>query len=323
MRTITLIMARQITSLALSLAALTGTVQSVPLVSERQDTCDCYKATDASTDFFAHRKFFDFRDRSGAAVPDPIVGRDADAAAGVTNSYFSSAEWTDTWGMQNWATSGGPVYRVNSFNNIYLAPDTDDSPASNTHLVMRTLRQDDYQSTAEFESVSGQYQYLSMRMLARTRGDSGACTSMFTYLGSDPVQEADLEIRTLTGTSQIQYTNQPSLDAAGNVVDAATRVVDAATPWTQWQEHRHDWTPAASAWYVDGAETARISFQVPTGPLTVLFNAWSDGGEWSGVMAAGGEAEMQIQWIDLTYNNTAEPAASACSNVCSVDSLIG
>ncbi|KAI1346982.1 concanavalin A-like lectin/glucanase domain-containing protein [Xylaria sp. FL0043] len=298
-------------STALSLAAMT---QGRPLTSADAD-CNCYKATADSSAYFVNRKFFDFRNIANPVTTAPIVGREPDAAAGRTHEYFSSAEWTDTWTLQNWETTGEGVYRVNSLNNVLIAAAEDDETGNTSHLTLRTQRQSDYQSTAEIESLATDYQYLTVRMLARTRGNPGAVTALFTY--AEPggsVQEADIEIRTMTDTSVVQYTNQP-----GSNPDATT-VVDLATPWTQWQEHRYDWTPGSSDWYVDGQKVASIQVQAPTSPLSVLMNVWSDGGSWSGVMAVGDSAEMQVQWLDLTYNSTSQ--AGACSNVCVIDDLI-
>ncbi|KAH9886548.1 hypothetical protein F4778DRAFT_786651 [Xylariomycetidae sp. FL2044] len=53
-----------------------------------------------------------------------------------------------------------------------------------------------------------------------------------------------------------------------------------------------------SRYPVRGAPVARIEFQAPRDPASLVFNCWSDGGAWSGVMAPGGVAEMQIQWIE-------------------------
>ncbi|KAI0105233.1 concanavalin A-like lectin/glucanase domain-containing protein [Nemania sp. FL0031] len=279
--------------------------------------CNCYKATANSSAFFSNRKFFDFRNIQNPMTPAPINDRAADAAAVVTHPYFSTAEWTTTWGLQNWGSAGEGVNRVNSFNNIFIAPAADDEAGATSHLTLRTHRQADYQSTAEVESRAVDYQYLTMRMKARTRGASGAVTALFTY--GEPggnVQEADIEIRTSTGHNVIQYTNQP-----GSQPDA-TRAVNVATPWTEWQELRYDWTPGSSDWYVDGAKVASIQTQTPTSPLSILMNVWSDGGVWSGVMDVGASAEMQVQWLDVTYNSTSQTAASACSNVCVVDDLV-
>lgn len=150
--------------------------------------CDCYKATANSSAYFANRKFFDSGSVKNPATPAPIVGRGADAAAGYTHPYFSTSEWTDTWALQNWAAPGQGVNRVNSPNNIFIArsDDGDDdgdgvNGAPTTHLTLRTQRQADYQSTAEIESRTADYQFLTVRMLARTRGAPGAVAALFTY----------------------------------------------------------------------------------------------------------------------------------------------
>ncbi|KAI1204044.1 hypothetical protein F5X97DRAFT_282906 [Nemania serpens] len=75
----------------------------------------------------------------------------------------------------------------------------------------------------------------------------------------------------------------------------STRTSRAPTPRPRrgtWPEHRYDWTPGSSEWYVDGVRVAAISFQTPASPLSVLFNVWSDGGVWSGEMEVGRDAEM-------------------------------
>ncbi|KAI1301054.1 concanavalin A-like lectin/glucanase domain-containing protein [Xylaria venustula] len=304
---------RTLLSAALSLAAVT---QGRPLSAADAD-CDCYKATADSSAYFVNRKFFDFRNIANPVTPAPITDQSADAAAGVTHEYFSSSEWTDTWSIQSWGTAGEGVARANSLNNVIIAAaDGDGTETGSSHLTLRTQRQDSYQSTSEVESIATDYDYLTVRMLARTKGASGAVTALFTYAApGGSVQEADIEIRTLTDNNVVQYTNQPGSNTA------ATTVVDLASPWTDWQEHRYDWTPGSSDWYVDGTKVASIQVQTPTDPLSVLMNVWSDGGEWSGVMAVGDSAEMQVQWLDLTYNSTSQAAAS-CSNVCAIDDLI-
>jgi beta-glucanase (GH16 family) len=326
---------------ALSLAAFTGISQgwplanaaAVPPVAARSENCDCYKATADSTAYFRNRKFFDFRNIANPRTPSAIAGgqdpdADTDAAAGPTHPYFSTAAWSETWGIQNWETVGEGVRRVNSANNIYIAAsDAQAEDGAATHLTMRTQRFASYQSTAEVESRDADYQYLSVRMRARTRGASGAVTALFTYKGSDDpnlVQEADIEIRTLTNATVVQYTNQPGT-VDGEDVDAATRVVSLPGPWTEWQEHRYDWTPGSSDWFVDGQKVASIQFQAPTSPLSVILNVWSDGGIWSGVMQVDKSAQMDIQWIDLAYNTGSSQTGTSkgsCANVCVIDDLI-
>jgi len=323
----------------------------LPEVSDAQ--CNCYFTNDSSSNYFTTHNFFDFRSLSQyAKVPAPIADPFDSSDADVVNDYFLAPGWANVWGIQRWNKSetvksgAAPVLMVNSPNNIYIEKNQDESPSSDTFLTMRTLRYEDYQSSAEFESVSKAYHYLSVRMYARTIGDPGAITAMFTYRDSgDPtkltsVQESDLEIRTMDPRDKVQYTNQPSYSLKGDDVPAATR--NATTPvqadWTQWSVHRMDWSPTATTWYIDGHDVASIAFQVPRDPSQIIFNAWSDGGVWAGNMTVGGSAYLQIQWIEVVYNSTGNEKTTdkrsddavwslphekrdggGCQNVCSID----
>ncbi|KAI1263276.1 concanavalin A-like lectin/glucanase domain-containing protein [Xylariaceae sp. FL1019] len=289
------------------LSTAAALAQSQPL--QKKQNCDCWKATDASTAVFSNRRFFDFRDIANPSTPALISDQSSDANAPNTNAYFDSAEWTDTWSIQSWATAGEGVARQNSKNNVFIASNDDGSSA--TYLSMRTARNEGYQTTAEVESVATNYQYATLRMKARTTGATGAVTSLFTYLGS-PLQEADIEIRTSEDTDIINYTNQP-----GSTEGATDRATIPAQ-WTDWLEYRYDWTPGSSKWYINDLPVAAIELQTPTNPLSVLMNVWSDGGEWSGVMAVGNQATMDVQWLDVTYN-TSSQAGATCSSVCSLD----
>ncbi|KAI1363683.1 glycoside hydrolase family 16 protein [Xylaria arbuscula] len=330
---------------------LLGRAACLEEVSDRQ--CNCYLTNDTSTSYFTTHDFFDFRALAQYAnVPDPIADPYDSSDADETSNYFLHKDWTDVWGIQRWNNSDSvdsgdvPVLLVNSPNNIYIEENTDENPSSETFLTMRTRRYKGYQSAAEFESISKAYHFLSVRMYARTLGAPGAVTAMFTYRddgdGSDltTVQESDLEIRTMDPKDKVQYTNQPSYTAAGYDVPQSTR--NATTPvqadWTQWSIHRMDWTPKDTTWYIDGRKVASIAFQVPRDPSQVIFNSWSDGGEWSGNMSVWGEAYLQIQWIDMVYNSTGDEKTTdkrdngatgflwnakrdeeGCQNVCSID----
>lgn len=137
---------------------------------------------------------------------------------------------------------------------------------------------------------------------------------MFTYLSADDpqdVQEADIEILTSGPRNVVQYTNQPSNDAEGNVIPQAT--VNASEPlgrdWSDWVVYHMDWMPSMTSWYVDGQSAANISFQVPRDASGLVLNMWSDGGSWTGNMSVFDQAYLQVQWIEVVYN-TSDPASS-------------
>ncbi|KAJ3577377.1 hypothetical protein NPX13_g3191 [Xylaria arbuscula] len=329
---------------AISVSVRLVSAQGYPLVTDSR--CNCYRTNTSTSHYFRNHKFFDFRSLSQyARVPAPIDTAQGNADAPVTSAYFQSPEWTNTWAIQSWNNSammGGDsdvtgsdatVLMVNSPNNIYIQHNDDQKPASNTYLVMRTMRHENLQSAAEIESGSYNYQYLSIRMLSRTRGAPGAVTAMFTFRNNDTlakVQESDLEIRTDDPVQYIQYTNQPSWNADGNIPQA-TRNVTLPTKqgWSDWQYHRMDWTPGSTSWLVDGKLLSTIQFQAPKDPSQVIFNTWSDGGTWSGNMTVNSSAEMHVQWIELVYNTTDTvpttpwpapvPIPQMCANICSID----
>jgi len=322
-------------SLLLVLSASVPLATAAPSLTD-DASCDCYRTNGSIVDFFSDHRFFDFRNlEKFQGVPKPIKDKEASAAAYATSDYFLTDEWNAFWATQSWNNSGGAredatVFMGNTPNNVYIEKNSDTKPSSKTFLTLRTTRLPTFQSAAEIESVSKDFQYLSMRMLARTMGASGACTAMFTYRGKgENVQEADIEVMTNGPKNKIQYTNQPTVNAAGDIIENAS--VNATLPggleWTDWAVHRLDWTPTQSTWYVDGVESAKLTFQVPRDPSQVILNSWSDGGNWTGKMAVNESAYMQIQWFEIVYNGTAAPANSkredddseGCDNVCSID----
>jgi hypothetical protein len=129
---------------------------------------------------------------------------------------------------------------------------------------------------------------------------------MFTYLVSSPVQEADIEILTAGPRNVVQYTNQPSNSASGDVLAAATvnGTIPGGLDWSSWNAYRLDWTPTKSEWFVNGVSAANISFQVPRDPAGLIVNMWSDGGPWTGNMSLHDAAYLQIQYIEVVYNTS-------------------
>ncbi|KAI1414674.1 glycoside hydrolase family 16 protein [Hypoxylon sp. FL1857] len=325
------------------------------------DQCNCYLTNGTNGQYFTTHKFFDFRDKIDYAGDPDIIDNAANTSeATATSDYFLSSEWTDSWATQNWNNSAAltsnktdaVTLMIHSPNNLYLERNQDQDADSNTFLTLRTARLKDFQSTCEFESAAHNYHYLSARMYARTIGAPGAVTAMFTYRDSSgegdrsAVEESDLEIRTVDPTDRIQYTNQPSSTEVGNNVQESTRNVTIPNKrdWTNWAVYRLDWSSNATTWYINGDQVASITYRTPHDPSMIIFNAWSNGGSWTGNMSVGAAAYLQIQWIELVYNSTGDPSSGeskekrgltelpgnpkslfgkrddgGCTNVCSID----
>ncbi|CAK7202657.1 hypothetical protein SEUCBS139899_005383 [Sporothrix eucalyptigena] len=313
-------------------------------VAVADSACNCFVTNGSDTAYFAHHVFYDFRSLSQyQGTPALIADAGGTSNAPITSGYFNLTSFTSFWQPQNWnanVSNGSPVLRLNSLNNIYIEKNTDAANTSATWLTLRTARQSTFQSTAEIATQNLTYQFLSMRMLARTIGSPGGCMGMFTYRApapgsSDQVQEVDLEVLTMYPRDHVQCTNQPSLDSEGSLIVAATQNVTLpdGLGWDDWAVYRLDWTPHQSIWYVNGQQIANISFQTPRDPTSIHINAWSNGSKWTGSMAPNTEAHLQIQWWEVLYNATATDAATpsvtaddgngghsgSCNAVCSID----
>lgn len=168
--------------------------------------------------------------------------------------------------------------------------------------------------------------YLSLRVLARVRGDSGAVAGFFTYFND--TQESDIEILTREQDNRVQYTNQPGLDNRDNEIEGASFNLTMASPltWSDWLVHRLDWTPGYSAWYLNGVQMASTKVHVPSVASAVILNMWSNGGSFSGRMKTGAEAWLDVQWIEMAYNTSTQTSASSegqQSVLCSVEKEVG
>ncbi|KAF4455607.1 hypothetical protein F53441_2131 [Fusarium austroafricanum] len=285
--------------------------------------CDCYVTKGDDPQYYTTHSFFDFRSLSQyAGVPPLIDTVQGNAEAPLTSDFFKwENEFAQTWGPQKWVNGNNDFPMQNTYNNLYIEENDDASPASDTWLTMRTARHDGFLTASEFESTE-KYQFVSMRMYARTKGSPGACTAMFTCLDCDKLaiaQEADIEVLTKDDPTIIHYTNQPSRTEDDKPIDGAhlAATLPDGLKWTDWAKHTLDWTPDVTIWKVNDKETWRNDFQVPRDPSQLNFNAWSNGDDgWTGTIPEGGAAYQQIQWIEVLHGRT---DAGSCSKVCSVD----
>lgn len=260
--------------------------------------------------------------RCATGVPEIIQDVNGNLNAKVTCSLFDwSDPFTEFWGPQHWNNGNEDFPMIMSYNNLYI--EHNPGGQSDTYMTMRTSRLPGFQSTAELQSMN-KVDHTSIRMLARSHGSPGACTSVFTYLGADhlkDVQESDIEMLTRETDRAIHYTNQPSYLEDGTTVDGASYNVTLPNglKWSAWITHRLDWTPGRTTFSINGIESHTQIFQAPRDPSLILLNTWSDGGVWTEKMASGGEAFQNVQWIEVLYNVL--PSGSKCNRKCSIASL--
>jgi hypothetical protein len=311
-----------------------------PISKDNSPNCDCFLVSGPDLSYFQYHRFWDFRniadDTNGDdyTVAPPLVTAEEDAKLKpVTSSFLNTTKWGLDWQIQTWrsnATTDSPVTSVNSAQNIFISRNTS-SPDKSTYLTLRASRLPDFMSISEFDSLQTNILHSSIRARMRvipnalsTKAapsasnvdigtdagstsdhpvDFGAVAGFFTFYSG--TQESDIEILTRDPIDRIRYSNQPDYNFhTGNTVPGAS--TDLAMPntfdWTNWLEHRIDWHPGLSRWYINDQLLLKKAKNVPSHPSGLIVNLWGDGGEWSGNMTVGGQVQFAIEWIEMVFN---------------------
>jgi beta-glucanase (GH16 family) len=181
--------------------------------------------------------------------------------------------------------------------------------------------------------------HATLRFRARIVGDAGAVAGLFTF--ADDSDEADVEVLTRLNTSTIYYSTQPSVDKRGNVVPQGSVAVGGLPGYGDWREHRIDWLPGVTRWFIDGALARTSAYSPPRRPSGLVMNMWGNGGAWSGNMSVGGAAELHVQWVEAAFNTSGPRAGvgmrgggpgvtrrdvvrrkqTGCKTVCAIDAV--
>ncbi|KAF2848543.1 glycoside hydrolase family 16 protein, partial [Plenodomus tracheiphilus IPT5] len=225
--------------------------------------------------------------------------------------------WAPSWNARTWlrpATNVAPlslsylpseVYITNNSAAGALQTRQDGTSEPATYLTLRTQRSDgSTQAAAELDYIDN-VTTISMRMLARVRGSPGAVAGFFTYYND--TSESDVEILTRDGNSQVRLSNQPTADPQTGVPipDASFNAsLPAGRSTTDWNVYRLDSLGDRTDWYLNGKLVASTKVNVPKGVNSMVsLNMWSNGGGFTGEMAVGLEAVLEIQWVELFYNS--------------------
>jgi hypothetical protein len=248
---------------------------------DNNDKCECYAIkTGNDVQYLRNYRFYDFRFFSTATqqffqAPPTVNTIDENAKP---QSVLSSPAFTKDWVIQTWgkgANTEFPISMYNSAQNVFVMETNQSDLASpsedaNTFLTLRTQRQRGFQTAGELESLQRNLLYASVRFHARVRGDAGACAGMFLY--RDKVTESDVEVLTKDGPNTYHYTNQPSLNKAGDDIPGASLQRDGLAPWTEWHTHRIDWMPGIVRSYLDDKLVAENRLNVPKKTMYIDVN---------------------------------------------------
>ncbi|KAL4905008.1 hypothetical protein BDW74DRAFT_153962 [Aspergillus multicolor] len=262
-------------------------------------------ATPAHSQYvYNYYMFHDFRNLDAPTTEPARINTDAEnSAATVQEGYLTDAAFTNDWGIQTWGSHVGPnaPYRKQYSNgNVYLQRDTS---SGLTHLILRATRSSNFVSSGEIDTKLTNILHASINVRFRVRGDAGACAGVFTYFNGE--NESDIEVLTQDPKTTIRYTNQPGLDENDNEIPGASVAATMlnGAQWDEWHTHRLDWTPDLSSWYLDGELAHTKTYGIPREPSTIILNMWGNGGPlWTGDMAVGAAAYLEIEYIEIYYN---------------------
>ena len=268
-------------------------------------TCDCYSVSTADGEslFTSH-------------VASSFTGNAGNNKAALSPAFTSFLK-PQSYTAPSSATA--PLAKVHSPANVALTSDSTAAKQvgpSSSFLRLTTTRTGNTQSTAELASADKNILYGSFRVRARVTGASGAVASIFTYLDSN--NEVDWEVLTQDpGSDMFHATNQPGSTpgATSNVSVSGSGGGGSLASFNEW---RLDWVPGSTHMVFNGQCLNTNKINVPDTPMSFLINMWSDGGPWSGTMADGESAYLDLESVELYYNTTST-AGTACKNICSAD----
>ena len=166
-----------------------------------------------------------------------------------------------------------------------------------------------YIKCAEVTTDIGNIKYASTRVMAWFSGVEGTCQSHFFYKNDQ--QEIDIEwlsdpcSQSNNGPDDpipFWYTNQALI--AGDE-PTHQNIVPPLNPTGGWHEYRIDWTPAYTAFYIDGVRQGKKqTTNVPTVGGTWVFNNWANGDPGWTVGPPIEDSIFKIQSITMYYNTT-------------------
>ncbi|KAJ5670485.1 Endo-1-3(4)-beta-glucanase [Penicillium maclennaniae] len=331
------------------------------------EDCDCFTVSGPDPGYFQHYKLWDFRAVPlGSSTNQPGNNNDEDDDEDDLRpdsqghdgnkqeinldilSFFQST-FNKDWKVQQWRrprSPDAPVDMINSKHNVFITKNHEQRDPHATYLVLRTIRHDNYSSTAEIETRARSIYRCSIRVRFRIlptdvllvhpmdsplRQSQHKISSLQNSTISDneaaliepgrppsgacvgiftyrpPNCESDIEILTSDPLHRVRYANQPDYDPETDVmIPGASTILDLEVSWTNWSTHRLDWLSEVSRWWVNDKPRDAKTYRVPNMESRVVINLWSDGGIWTGDMRLGDRVYLGIEYIELAYNRSSD-----------------
>ncbi|KAK0489487.1 concanavalin A-like lectin/glucanase domain-containing protein [Armillaria luteobubalina] len=159
------------------------------------------------------------------------------------------------------------------------------------------------------------FTYASVRTVLKSSTTPGVCEGNFFYLSD--TQETDIEILTSTTLTGNQYvpagvwtTNQATVEGGAETTDNVEFTFD---PSQDFHEYRIDWSPSATAFYIDGTQINKFSENVPWESGHWIWNVWSsDDPYWSNGPPTA-DSITEIRSIELYKGYISTTSGTVCN----------
>ncbi|KAH6999155.1 concanavalin A-like lectin/glucanase domain-containing protein, partial [Ilyonectria sp. MPI-CAGE-AT-0026] len=300
----------------------------IPTVTADDKPCSAFTVNGSYPATFSFYRFYDFRNASLSQTTMSSGKWPADrdgSSTLVSNKTTNDSPWDDDGTVR-------VHYRgvaAKGLTELHYIPSmvSMGGEAGSAYLSLNTWRlRNNTQLGGEIFYSRADVDAISFRVSARVSGASGAVAGFFTY--HNDTQESDIEILTKDGDGRVHFSNQPTTDKNEKIISDTTfnDSLPESTSINDWAIYRLDWLPSLdmSVWYVDGEQLRTTQTNVPQAASTVFIDMWSNSGWWSGDMAVGDQATLEIQWIEMAFNASATATSVPDDGVvCTIDEGIG
>ncbi|KAK6070881.1 hypothetical protein SCUP234_09970 [Seiridium cupressi] len=286
--------------------------------------CSSFSTNGSAASNFANYRFYDMRN-----IPNDTwdtlqntTGSSNASAAAFTNDMSWRLDWAPRNGLRVPDANSGTISIDYQSKNVAMRNVVDRSDNNvTTALGLATYREDQSsQQSSGIDFCKTDLMYISLRVRTRISGAKGACAGFFTY--KNDTTEIDIEVLTRNDNTTLGLKTQPTVDDSGDEIKGSQ--FNMSFPFglirEDWMTYRLDWVASHVVWYVEGVQMAGTTVNVPVDPSHLYINLWGNGGTWTGEMALGQSALLEIQWVELAYNlSNTTPVVQDGTNICNLD----
>lgn len=137
---------------------------------------------------------------------------------------------------------------------------------------------------------------------------SGQVSSGFTFINNSQTELDSAEIEGAVSRNTLaEFTTWDSVTVSQNTN------VTVATPWNTYHHYKVVWGPGVATYFVDGAQVAVHTQNVPSAPAAVMMNLWGTNNTNFGGVSTTGTRWMYFKSFSFVPASTTIPAGGTCT----------